>query len=182
MSKYGFMPGTHMEHNENPPVRSKFDKSRGKGLPAPHIGHPGATAPLTGTTIPGHNENGHKLPTERGNSHGGIKTHHHEPGRLGSNMAEGQRHVYGMPNKDQTDRVSAGKVVAPLASMHLHEPDPVRAGGDLHKGQHNTAAGNRYEGGGKSPKSSSPQHQDNQSRRSKEPNAKLDKAKMKGRS
>lgn len=48
----------------NPPVQSKFDKSHGHGVPFTPVSHPGATAPLTGTKVAGHNENGHKYPTK----------------------------------------------------------------------------------------------------------------------
>lgn len=47
---------------DNPAVHSKFDRSRGKGIPAPHISHPGGTAPITGTKVAGHTEHGAKLP------------------------------------------------------------------------------------------------------------------------
>jgi hypothetical protein len=175
--KSGFLAGTEQERGSNPVVRSKFDKSHGKGLPAPHLKHPGEVAKESGSKYPGHTENGHKLPVERGtNFSGGITTHHHEPGKLGSMMAEGHRSIYGMPNKNHTDHVSPGKVVSTTASMHLHEPDPVHGGGDLHARQHNTGRGQERA------KSSSPQHQDNHSSRSKAPHAKLDRVNMKGRS
>ena len=48
----------------NPPVHSKFDRSRGFGLKAPHLKHPGEVAPVTGTHVPGHTEGGAKLPRE----------------------------------------------------------------------------------------------------------------------
>ena len=65
MEKYGFMPGTHEEHRDNPPVRSKFDKSQGKGLPAPHLKFPGGVVKESGSKHSGFNENGHMLPTHR---------------------------------------------------------------------------------------------------------------------
>lgn len=46
----------------NPPVRSKFDKSHGHGLPAPHLSHPGEVAKETGSKHAGFTENGHMLP------------------------------------------------------------------------------------------------------------------------
>lgn len=48
----------------SPPIRSKFDRSHGKGLKAPHMSHPGGTAPVTGTTVAGHTENGAKYPSK----------------------------------------------------------------------------------------------------------------------
>lgn len=48
----------------NPKVESKFDRSHGKGLIAKHVSLVGATAPPTGTTVAGHNENGAKYPTK----------------------------------------------------------------------------------------------------------------------
>jgi len=47
---------------DNPAVHSKFDRSHGKGLKAPHLSHPGQVAPVTGTKVAGHTVNGHKLP------------------------------------------------------------------------------------------------------------------------
>lgn len=47
---------------DNPTVHSKFDRSQGKGLKAPHLSHPGEVAPLTGTHVKGHTPNGHMLP------------------------------------------------------------------------------------------------------------------------
>lgn len=162
---------------DNPKVRSKFDKSQGRGLPAPHLKHPGEVAKESGTKQPGFTENGHMEPKERqGHGVGSIATHHHEPGKLGSNMAMGQRSIYGMPNKDQTDRVSPGKVVQPMANMHLHEPDPVHAGSDKHSKQHSTGKAQV------SAKSSSPQHQDNRSNRTVAPAGTLNRERMKSRS
>lgn len=57
------MKGASVEpQRSNPTVHSKFDRSHGKGLKAPHLSHPGETAPITGTKVAGHTENGHKLP------------------------------------------------------------------------------------------------------------------------
>lgn len=129
MGEYGRMPGAHDEGvRDNPPVKSKFDKSQGRGLPAPHLKHPGEVAKETGSKHPGFNENGHLLPKEGAMAFGGVKTHHHEPSRLGTNMADGEKHIYGMQNKDHVGHVSPGKIVQPVASMHLREPDPVDAG------------------------------------------------------
>jgi hypothetical protein len=50
---------------ENMKTRSKFDRSHGKGLKAPHMGFKGATAPITGTVVPGHNDGGHMIPMEQ---------------------------------------------------------------------------------------------------------------------
>lgn len=46
----------------NPGVSSKFDKSQGKGLKAPHQSFPGQTAGITGSTKAGFNENGRMNP------------------------------------------------------------------------------------------------------------------------
>src|SRR5271154_5506904 len=89
--KYGHMPGAHDEGiKENPEVRSKFDKSQGRGLPAPHLKHPGEVAKETGTHMPGHNENGHKMPTERSVGLGGSHTRsHYSPGEMAAPMLHG---------------------------------------------------------------------------------------------
>jgi hypothetical protein len=180
------MPGAHQEIRENPTVRSKFDKSHGHGLPAPHLKPPGEVAKETGSSHPGHTENGHKLPVERSHGMGAITRAHHSPGDMGAPLLHGQG--LGAPkNTVMTDaNVVHSSSRKGFSGMHgTHEPDPVRAGGDLHKGQHNTGAGSNKLGGQSghtSPKSARPQHQDNESRRSKEPHAKLDKVKMKGRS
>jgi hypothetical protein len=173
---YGKMPGAHDEGiRNNPPVRSKFDKSQGKGLPAPHLKHPGEIAKDTGTRMPGHNENGHKLPAERsvglGASH--LRTHY-GPGEMGSPMV----HSTGQ-GKPKNERLTDGNVIKSSTryfapQMDSHEPDPVRArDGDRHAKQHATGKGQE------SGKSSRPQHQDNHSSRSKEPHATLDRSKMK---
>lgn len=49
---------------ENPVVHSKFDRSRGMGLKAPHLSHPGEVAKPTGSKHDGFNENGHMYPHE----------------------------------------------------------------------------------------------------------------------
>lgn len=46
----------------NPAVESKFDRSHGKGLTPPHLSWPGQTAPVTGTKVSGHTQNGAKIP------------------------------------------------------------------------------------------------------------------------
>jgi|SRR5580700_2667368 hypothetical protein len=91
MAKYGFMPGTHEENRENPPVRSKFDKSQGRGLPAPHLGFPGKTVKVSGSPNgAGFTEHGHMLPHHRdaqntdrvsreGVRKGDSVMHEHEP-------------------------------------------------------------------------------------------------------
>jgi hypothetical protein len=142
--KYGHMPGAHDEGiKENPPVRSKFDKSQGKGLPAPHMKFPGGIVKESGSPNgAGFTEHGHMLP------------HHRSP--------------------QNTDRVSSVGTRKGDSLMHLREPDPVRKdAGDRHARQHGTGRG--QEAG----KSSSPQHQDNHSSRSREPHGQLDRVKMK---
>lgn len=70
------MRGAEVETvRDNPRVQSKFDKSRGKGLPAPHLSHPGAVAKDTGSKHAGYTENGHMLPThiKHSNQHDTIK-------------------------------------------------------------------------------------------------------------
>lgn len=104
---YKPMPGAEEDQRSNPAVRSKFDKSQGKGLPAPHLSHPGQTVAVTGTHHPGHNENGHKIPVEVTGRHGGDEMHkvtHHHPSTLGSGMAEGRGYAR-EPNIAQSDRV-----------------------------------------------------------------------------
>lgn len=54
--------GNEGENRANPPVRSKFDRSHGMGLKAPHLSHPGEVAPETGTKVRGFTEHGHMLP------------------------------------------------------------------------------------------------------------------------
>jgi hypothetical protein len=79
---------TDPERN-NPAVQSKFDRSHGKGLKPPHLSHPGAVAPVTGTKVAGHNENGHKMPKEASVGYGEPQKTHHEP--HAGRMAEGTR-------------------------------------------------------------------------------------------
>ena len=128
------MPGAHDEGaRDNPPVRSKFDKSQGKGLPAPHLKHPGEVAKETGSRHPGHNENGHKLPTERSVGLGGSHLrHNYTPGEMGAPIitGTGQGHA-------KNSRLTDGDVVHHSRNVtygamkpHLKEPDPVHAGSD----------------------------------------------------
>ncbi len=161
--KYGHMVGAHDEGiRNNPTVRSKFDKSQGKGLPAPHLKHPGEVAKETGSSHPGHTENGHMLPQERNVGMSGHKVTHHEVGSMGSNMYTGQG--LGTPKNTKitdSDVVKSSTRVG-MGGFAGREPDPVHAGSDKHSKQHNTGRGQE------SGKSSRPQHQDNHSSRSKE--------------
>jgi hypothetical protein len=172
MEKYGFMPGTHEENRSNPPVRSKFDKSQGKGLPAPHLSSPGKTAKVTGSSHSGHTENGHKLPTERSvGLGGGHLRHNYSAAEMGAPMLHGQ----GMGLAKNT-RLSDGNVIKSSHRVdspnHLagHEPNPAHGGADKHTHQHSTGHANNKMGGGTDRKmgASRPQHQDNHSSRSKE--------------
>lgn len=52
--------------DSNPKVRSTFDRAHGKGLKAPHLSWPGATAPVTGTQVPGFDANGNMRPKPSG--------------------------------------------------------------------------------------------------------------------
>ncbi len=57
------LPGAHDEGvKDNRAVNSKFDKSHGHGLKAPHLRHPGEVAKDTGSGHAGFSENGHMLP------------------------------------------------------------------------------------------------------------------------
>jgi hypothetical protein len=85
----------------NPAVHSKFDRSQGKGLRPPHLSHPGETAPLTGTHVAGHNENGHKEPVKHSHGYGAPVQTHHEP--HAGRMAEGVRTGH-TPKTTQYDR------------------------------------------------------------------------------
>jgi hypothetical protein len=149
MEKYGFMPGTHRESHENPPVRSKFDKSQGKGLPAPHLKHPGDVAKETGSRYPGHTQNGHKLPVSRGTSMGAHLREHFSPGEMYAPMITGD----GM-GREKNTRLTDGNVVK---SSHRvdegalkagHEPDHTRKDADKHVMQHDTRHANNQMGGG----------------------------------
>lgn len=51
-----------MSEGNNPPVRSKFDRSHGHGLPATKVDLVHSSIPATGTTVAGHNEHGAKYP------------------------------------------------------------------------------------------------------------------------
>ncbi len=92
---------------DNPQVHAKGDL-HGMGRKAPHMSHPGETAAVTGTHHSGHNENGHMHAKEVG-SRGSGRVTHHEPGKLGSGMAEG--HSYARePVMHQTDHDGHHKV------------------------------------------------------------------------
>lgn len=80
---------------DNPPVRSKFDKSHGHGLKAPHMA---AKGPVVSTTT--------SAPTVRSEpkqvgTKGSIRSEHIDPSQLGTGMAEG-RHYAKSPNMAQT--------------------------------------------------------------------------------
>jgi hypothetical protein len=92
----------------NPAVQSKFDRSHGMGLKAPHLSHPGEVAPMTGTKVAGHNEGGHKMPVDVTPKMGGHKVSHHAPEHLGSNMADGER-MAKTPNAMMTDSIRSEK-------------------------------------------------------------------------
>jgi hypothetical protein len=173
--KYGFMPGTHPEHRDNPKVSSKFDKSQGRGLPAPHLKHPGEVAKESGSSHPGHTSNGHKLPTERSVGLGGsYLRHEYSPGEMGAPQLHGigQGHVKNTRLTDG-DVIKSSRRVDQGAFLAGHEPNPVHGGSDIHVKQHSTGHG--HESG----KSSRPQHQDNHSSRSTEPHGQLDRVRMK---
>lgn len=87
MSK--IIPNDPVGHN--PAVQSKFDRSQGKGLKPPHLSHPDETAPVTGTRVAGHNENGHKLPREVSRGFGEPKVTHHSPAEAHGKMLRGER-------------------------------------------------------------------------------------------
>jgi hypothetical protein len=172
------MFGAHDEGvKDNPPVRSKFDKSHGKGLPAPHLKHPGQVAPDTGTRVPGHTENGHQLPIHRSLPMGGHQVTRHEVSSMGTNMYSGQGLGTAKNTKVTDSQVVKSSHRVGMSGMHgTHEPDPVHAGSDKHSRQHSTGRGSEHG------KSGSPQHQDNHSSRSRAPHGTLDRTHMKGRS
>lgn len=87
----------------NPTVHSKFDRSQGKGLKAPRLSHPGETAPVTGTHMPGHNPNGHKEPVHTSHGYGPPKVTHHTPAQAHGKMERGE-HVNPSPKDTQYDR------------------------------------------------------------------------------
>jgi hypothetical protein len=74
----------------NPAVKSKAS-FHGKGRPAPHLSHPGATAPVTGTHVAGHNENGHKLPVDVTPAKGAHHVTHNPTGGKAPNFAQTDR-------------------------------------------------------------------------------------------
>ena len=115
---------THMA--SNPAVHSKFDRSHGRGIPAPHVGHPGGTLSITGTKIPGHNENGRLEPRSVDPGVGPHKVTHHPPQTLGSNLADGERGITGSKNSHYTDHVDHLKPRHFGLSGMLHgEPETV---------------------------------------------------------
>lgn len=181
------MSGAHDEGTrENPTVRSKFDKSQGKGLPAPHLTHPGETAKETGSKHPGHNENGHKLPTERSVGLGGSHLRHsYTPGEMGAPMIHG----VGLGHA-KNSRLTDGAVVHHSRNVtygamkpHLKEPDPVHAGSDKHSKQHTTGHTNNKMGGGtdRMVGASKPQRMEDSSKRSSAPHGMLNRDRMKAR-
>lgn len=106
MSKYGHMPGAHDEGvKENPRVQSKFDRSHGKGLPAPHLKHPGEVARETGSSHPGHTENGHKIPIERkaGNTDNVL-------GTMVSSREDSAHHLEDKRSREGAGVLSGGKL------------------------------------------------------------------------
>ncbi len=149
--KSDFMRGTTDEsHGENPTVRSKFDKSQGKGLPAPHLTHPGEVAKETGSKHTGFNENGHMMPKDVSMAVGDDGKHQvtlHTPDNLGTGMAEGRGYAK-EPNVAATDHIVAKSRTVPMDRFGGREPDPVRAGTLKHDKQHPTGHVNPRMGGG----------------------------------
>lgn len=178
--KYGFMPGTQEENRSNPRVSSKFDKSQGKGLPAPHLKHPGETAKETGSSYPGHNENGRKTPIERSVGLGGSPVRHaYTPGEMGAPILRGVGQGH-----SKNSRLTDGNVVHHSTKVNMdrfggHEPDPVQAGSDKHVKQHPTGHVNVKMGGGTDRKvsASRPQRMEDSSKRSSGGYAQLDRMK-----
>jgi hypothetical protein len=163
MEKYGVMAGTQEASKSNPSVRSKFDKSHGKGLPAPHLKHPGETAKPTGTKMPGHTENGHKLPVERGLSKGSHLHHGYTPGEMGAPIITGTGQGHPKNSKlTDGDVVKSSKRVDHGGSFLAGSDDRPRGGSDKHVKQHATGRGQE------SAKSSRPQHKANHSRSNRE--------------
>ena len=118
------MPGATDEPvRENPTVRSKFDKSHGKGLPAPHLSSPG---PTMGTTNPGPRV--FQAPKNVGST-GNIKTQHIPPSELGSGMAEG-RHYAQAPNFAQTQGQNRSHRRAPALDDSRQSGAALRARSD----------------------------------------------------
>lgn len=64
---------------ENPKVASKFDRSGGKGIKAPHISTPGGAAHPSGSALTARGD-GHVMPRQGDIQHGGAKTTHYPPG------------------------------------------------------------------------------------------------------
>lgn len=87
--------------SENPKVTSKFDRMHGHPRKPGHVTHPGGTAPISGSSAPGHTENGHKHPQEISHGYGAPVQTHHEP--HAGRMAEGQGSAHS-PKDTQYDR------------------------------------------------------------------------------
>ncbi len=121
------MAGAHDEPvRNNEAVHAKGDL-HGMGRRAPHLTHPGETAPITGTHVAGHTENGHKLPVDVSPTHGAHKVEHYTPGEMGAPMIRGEG--MGRPkNVHLTDALPKHSTAVGMPRMATHEPDPVRAG------------------------------------------------------
>lgn len=130
------MPGAQEDAiRDNPPVRSKFDKSHGRGLPAPHMSSPGPVMPTTNPAPRVYSE-----PKSVGSS-GSIKSQHIPPSQLGCGMAEG-RHYAQSPNMAQTQMQGkssgvAGFGFAPGTAETAYGRDPIKSAK-----QHDTVAAN----------------------------------------
>jgi hypothetical protein len=154
MAKYGFMPGTHEENRENPPVRSKFDKSQGRGLPAPHMKFPGGIVKESGSANgPGFTEHGHMLP------------HHRDAQNTDRVSGVGTRKNDSAMHLREPDPVSAG---------HIKERPAASGFGAAHGKGSEAKLGSQVKS-----HSGRPQHQDNRSSRRSGPHAELDRVKMK---
>lgn len=132
------MPGASNEPvRENPTVRSKFDKSQGRGLPAPHLTFPGQVAPVT-------NDGAARVRMEPKDvtSRGSYRSEHISPSNLGTAMAEGRR-MANAPNMGQTAYV--GKSTTLGLSGMLKGPSGTPSGGDgvRHDKQHDTRSAGR---------------------------------------
>jgi len=110
---------------DNPTVHSKFNRSHGKGVSAPHMSSPGPVMP---TTSPGPRV--YSQPKNVGSS-GSMKTQHIPPSQLGDGMANG-RHYAQAPNMAQTQMQGKSSSVAPsnMARGGMETPsgrDPVKS-------------------------------------------------------
>lgn len=145
------MRGAEVETiRDNPPVRSKFDKSHGKGLPAPHLSSPGAVMPTTNPAARVFAE-----PKSVGST-GSIRTEHIPPSQLGTGMADG-RHYARAPNMSQTQVQGKSSSVsssgsAPGNPETAYGRDAVRS-----DRQRDTAASNPSMGGGNTKRSAGTQ-------------------------